>query len=1097
MIKELHLTNFKSYSYNKIEFKSFTCICGTNGSGKSNVLDALAFALGVGASHLRCSNLKELLKHGEDSGHVKLVLQVDNQKTVFQRHINFQGQSDYKIDGCSSSYTSYVDRLFHFNILVKVRNFIVFQGDIEQLASQSSKQLTKMIEHVSGSYELKQEYDELKHEYESQNAVSLSLLDSKREVSLEMKSALEQQQQIDRFNALSKSSADIITHIRKLNLQRINADYNKCTVDVKHHESNINELKDLLLDSSNSAKLIASNLDELQSKYKVNQESINSLDGQIKSLESSTLQGRLDFLDAKCKQLHSKHDSISSKIKSRTILLNESKSHLSMLPSNSIINSKTVKLYHSLNSSYLSQYHSQLQELESRQCSLFALQTKCSQKNILLSDVMQQLVVNRQHSVELKSNLATIKAAIDPTRLSNLKSKSSSRSNKRSALQSRLAAVTTSINTHYSESKSSKSNQSLNILITTLQAMFDGVIGKLINSITFLDDSLLNPISLALGRYSDAIIVDNEQTCLDCIKWMSAHHYHSRLFLPLTRYTQSASVSNIKPIPGSIELNSCISSKYTNLIATITRDILITDTLAISKHIAFELNLNVKVVSKDCKIIYKSKSMSGGSTFVSTRDVNITELEASKIKIIRELRALDDELVDINKELESFQSSEALLHEQLEVIRQHDIKLSYLTKQQSDLESELESANKELGEHEMKISKLELFINNSRQEHFKTLTDQVGCTIDVFISELDTNTPTVTSGTIKEMELKLELELKKMELIKTTINECEMQSRATSKELDAVTIRKDSLTSELQALNTTKIELQESINLIKNELDLINRNIGKCKSKIIQSRGIVKQLQSEMDELSVQRDNLGNSTDMDVDEPDLDLQASADIDSRLVRLQVELNEIKREMDDLQISDIKDKLDTTNKRMSTCNNIYNKSKKELKEIKNEFNRIKEQRQERFNNAYNKMNSNIDGVYKSLTGGGTAYLSIDGEMDTIEDIGIHYHTMPPAKRFREMENLSGGEKTMAALGLIFTIQEYKKSPFMILDEVDAALDMHNTRKFIKFMIRQSRDIQIIMISHKQIVYEQAVGLVGIYKRQEDSHVVCLDLGLYKEE
>ena len=109
------------------------------------------------------------------------------------------------------------------------------------------------------------------------------------------------------------------------------------------------------------------------------------------------------------------------------------------------------------------------------------------------------------------------------------------------------------------------------------------------------------------------------------------------------------------------------------------------------------------------------------------------------------------------------------------------------------------------------------------------------------------------------------------------------------------------------------------------------------------------------------------------------------------------------------------------------------------------------------------------------------------------------MPPMKRFREMELLSGGEKTVAALALLFAIHSYRPSPFFILDEVDAALDNTNVTKVAKYIRKHANDkFQFIVISLKNTFYEHAQGLVGVYKDNQtiSSRVLTLDLSKFDE-
>lgn len=110
------------------------------------------------------------------------------------------------------------------------------------------------------------------------------------------------------------------------------------------------------------------------------------------------------------------------------------------------------------------------------------------------------------------------------------------------------------------------------------------------------------------------------------------------------------------------------------------------------------------------------------------------------------------------------------------------------------------------------------------------------------------------------------------------------------------------------------------------------------------------------------------------------------------------------------------------------------------------------------------------------------------------GIRYHAMPPLKRFRDMEHLSGGEKTMAALALLFAIHSYQPSPFFVLDEVDAALDNANVAKIANYIRDHAGPgMQFIVISLKTGLFQGSEALVGIYRDQgaNTSKALTLDV------
>jgi structural maintenance of chromosome 1 len=147
-----------------------------------------------------------------------------------------------------------------------------------------------------------------------------------------------------------------------------------------------------------------------------------------------------------------------------------------------------------------------------------------------------------------------------------------------------------------------------------------------------------------------------------------------------------------------------------------------------------------------------------------------------------------------------------------------------------------------------------------------------------------------------------------------------------------------------------------------------------------------------------------------------------------------------------------------------------------------------RLEIFYKAFSHISENIDVVYKDLTKsptfplGGTAYLQLEDSDEPYLE-GIKYNAMPPMKRFRDMEQLSGGEKSVAALALLFAIHSFKPSPFFVLDEIDAALDNTNVSTVASYIREHAaHDFQFIVISLKHTLYEKAQSLVGIYRDQD---------------
>jgi len=193
----------------------------------------------------------------------------------------------------------------------------------------------------------------------------------------------------------------------------------------------------------------------------------------------------------------------------------------------------------------------------------------------------------------------------------------------------------------------------------------------------------------------------------------------------------------------------------------------------------------------------------------------------------------------------------------------------------------------------------------------------------------------------------------------------------------------------------------------------------------------------------------------------------------------------------------------NKRLESLNDDLAKARDDSTSAADLFVQTKTERRERFMSAFDHLSKRIDQIYKDLTKskkfphGGQANLTLE---ETEEPYlgGIKYHAMPPNKRFRDMEQLSGGEKTLAALALLFAIHSYQPSPFFVLDEIDDALDQDNVVTVANYIRQRRVDLQSIVISLKETFYEKADALVGICKDMANwrTNVYTVDLTNYEE-
>lgn len=206
-------------------------------------------------------------------------------------------------------------------------------------------------------------------------------------------------------------------------------------------------------------------------------------------------------------------------------------------------------------------------------------------------------------------------------------------------------------------------------------------------------------------------------------------------------------------------------------------------------------------------------------------------------------------------------------------------------------------------------------------------------------------------------------------------------------------------------------------------------------------------------------DGLAKEYKKDVaDQTEWDRINSSFIDKRkqLVSLQEKMNPNMKAVDHL--SEVTQRLEKLNTELQAARDESSSAAQEFKQCQKE-------RRERFMGAYTHLAEKIDAIYKDLTRsprfphGGQANLSIEN-LEEPYLAGVKFHAMPPNKRFRDMEQLSGGEKTLAALALLFAVHSYQPSPFFVLDEIDDALDAENVNTVAQYIRARKVDLQVQM-------------------------------------
>jgi structural maintenance of chromosome 4 len=220
----------------------------------------------------------------------------------------------------------------------------------------------------------------------------------------------------------------------------------------------------------------------------------------------------------------------------------------------------------------------------------------------------------------------------------------------------------------------------------------------------------------------------------------------------------------------------------------------------------------------------------------------------------------------------------------------------------------------------------------------------------------------------------------------------------------------------------------------------------------------------------------------ELEDEHLDTVVKADMEARILALEANLKNMRPNL--LTIEEFR-KADTEFKgRLAE----FEEANQEREKARAELDRLRQQRLEEFMEGFSVISMKLKEMYQMITLGGDAELELVDTLDPFSE-GIHFSVRPPKKSWKQITNLSGGEKTLASLSLVFALHHYKPTPLYFMDEIDAALDFRNVSIIANYIKERTKNAQFIIISLRNHMFELSDLLVGIYKTHDMSKSVAI--------
>ncbi|GAY40322.1 hypothetical protein CUMW_051040 [Citrus unshiu] len=1159
-IHRLELENFKSYKGLQIigPFSDFTAIIGPNGAGKSNLMDAISFVLGVRTGQLRGGQLKDLIyayddKEKEQKGRrafVRLVYQLGNESELqFTRTITSSGGSEYRIDGRVVNWDEYNAKLRSLGILVKARNFLVFQGDVESIASKNPKELTALLEQISGSDELKREYEVLEDEKGKAEEKSALVYQKKRTVVLERKQKKEQKEEAERHLRLQDQLKSLKKEHFLWQLFNIEKDITKASKDLEaekrsreevmreleHFEDQKRgkrkELAKYLKEIAQCEKKIAernNRLDKSQPELLKLNEEMSRINSKIKSSKKELerkreerrkhandikeLQKGIQDLTGKLEELNEKSRDGAGRLPLLDTQLTEYfqiKEEAGMKTAKLRDEKEVLDREQHADLEVLKNLEANLQQLSNREHELDAQedQMRKRQKNILDA--------SGGHKDELTKLKKELRSMQDKHRDSRQKYEN---------LKSKIGEIENQLRELKADRHENERDAKLSQAVETLKRLFQGVHGRMTDLCRPTQKKYNLAVTVAMGKFMDAVVVEDENTGKECIKAV--------LF----------AVGNT----------------------------LVCDGLDEAKVLSWS-GERFRVVTVDGILLTKAGTMTGGTTGGMEarskqwddkkieglkRKKEQYESELEELGSIREMQLRESEtsgkISGLEKKIQYAEIEKRSIEDKLANLRQEK---RTIKEEIGRIKPDLQKLKDKIDRRTTDINKLERRINEITDRLYRDFSESVGV---ANIREYEENQLKAAQNVAEERlnlsnqlaKLKYQLEYEQKRDVESRIKKLESSLSTLENDLKQVKKKEGDVKSatetatgditrwkeEMRGWKSNSDECEKEIQEWEKQASAATTSLSKLNRQINSKEAQIEQLISRKQEImeKCELECIVLPTVEDPMETDSSSPGPVFDFSQLNRSYLQERrpsereklevEFKQKMDAL-ISEIEktapnlkalDQYEALLEKERTVTEEFEAARKEEKQAADAYNSVKQKRYGLFMEAFNHISSSIDRIYKQLTRsnthplGGTAYLNLENEDDPFLH-GIKYTAMPPTKRFRDMEQLSGGEKTVAALALLFSIHSYKPSPFFILDEVDAALDNLNVAKVAGFIRSKSCEgtrgnqdadegngFQSIVISLKDSFYDKAEALVGVYRDSDRScsRTLTFDLTKYRE-
>ena len=1086
--KKLRISNFKSF-VDPVEVnigKGLTGVVGPNGCGKSNLVEALRWAMGeTSYKSMRTSSMDDVIFSGTENrparnfAEVSLVLdnkernapnEYNNDDVVeVTRRIERESGSAYRINGKDIRARD-VQMLFA-DVSTGARSpSLVRQGQIDELISQKPEQRRRILEEAAGisGFHVRRHEAELRLNAAHTNLERLD--DVLKELSSQMRSLKKQAREANRYKSLSEEIRNAQSVVLAVKYETVNEQLDESKKQfnnaIRKHQEAVKEVASL---NSNEISL-QSELAPLREKVTVDSAKLQRLLIEMEGLDKEILRqkersGELSrFIDSTTSQLAREND-----------ILKDLKDLLSRHGDNEINIKRKQGLENSIsnrandlikNNTLLSDFSNIYSKKEN-------IEKIISSGNDLKQNILSQ--IKRENDL-----LADLSISIDSDAEKN-------------TIKEKEKIITEEIETKVTHLKENDDFLNKMISIYSQKETLSRVIGASFNT----NDSLIDELNVKPGYENalDALLGDELYYSIndeEPVYWKSLDEFVDNVDLP----------DGIEPL-----------SKYVTGSSAIKRRISQTGIVARENGIKLisKLKYGQCLVSKEGDLwrwdglVAASKSSSSAAERLQNRNQledilktidefeekfkSINTIKEKSIKIQNDITNLKIELDRVNTEINNKVNLDKKISLSKEELSSLNSRLVDFNKDSLENLEQLDVINASIIDFEAKFKTIDRVRDESEKiqddiTKFKIELDRINSEISNK-DDLDKKIPE-TENQILELDTRLKsLKDEKSKIIDLP---------------DEVGNKKNSLQTLIEKSKILKSSSEDNFIKLENQLNEIRIKAKDAAEKEAQARETegrleifsqnnndkIKEVESLINkELNINFDELIKITNFSDDNP-RPSEINAEQNYERFKNERELLGGVNLRAEYELEDIQERFDETKSEREDLD-------KAISELKKGISGLNQESRERMKLAFEQVNSKFQEVFKKLFGGGSAELNFVDSDDPLE-AGLEMLAQPPGKKLKSMDSLSGGEKALTATSLIFAVFLTNPSPICVLDEVDAPLDDANVERFCDLIDEMSKSVntRFLIITHHALTMSRMDRLFGVTMQEKGvSKLVSVDL------